>query len=82
MTFRERGVYRMPNGRELVVWCKNGNDHVSFRLISSQNCEPMRYEVNDAGRLLCQGKLTAWNIEDLKDTGRTAKSLNDGVEHH
>ena len=72
MDLRERGIYRLPNGRELVVLGKNENDHVSFRLGGLESFELSQYEVNTDGRVMFQGKLTAWDVGDLKDTGRTA----------
>jgi hypothetical protein len=31
--------------------------------------------VNEAGRLVYQGKLTAWDISNLRDTGRTSMDM-------
>ena len=31
--------------------------------------------VNEAGRLVYQGKLTAWDISNLTDTGRTSSDI-------
>ena len=75
MSLRERGVYALPNGRELVVLCKDENGRVSFRLGGWEHFELTEYEVNEAGRLIFQGKLTAWDVADLKDTGRTAREF-------
>jgi hypothetical protein len=33
---------------------------------------PGEYELNEAGRLSCDGKLTGWGVDDLVETGRTA----------
>lgn len=70
MTLRERGIYCLPNGRELVVVAQQGNGW--FKLRGFERFEHSEYEVDSAGRLLTQGKLTAWDIENLTDTGRTA----------
>ncbi len=75
MGLRERGVYFLPNGRELVVLRKNENERVLYTLDGSECFELTEHEVNDAGRLISQGKLTAWDISDLKDTGRTAQEF-------
>jgi hypothetical protein len=32
----------------------------------------LRYELNESGRLLFQGRLTAWSAQDLRDTQQTA----------
>jgi hypothetical protein len=72
MELRERGIYRLPNGRELVVMDARRNGHAHYRLRGWERFESSEYEINDAGRLLTQGKLTAWDLKDLNDTGRTA----------
>jgi hypothetical protein len=72
MSLRERGIYCLPNGRELMVLGKHGNGRVLYRLGGWERFELAEYEVNEAGRLITQGKLTAWDISDLKDSGRTA----------
>jgi hypothetical protein len=30
-----------------------------------------QYEINDEGRLICDGRLTAWDVSNLIDTGRS-----------
>ena len=74
MNLREQGIYCLPNGRELVVRGKIGRN--GFRLSGWGNFELGEYVVNDAGRILAQGKLTAWDINDLTDTGRTAREFD------
>lgn len=70
MKLRERGIYCLPNGRELVVVAQHGNGW--FKLRGFERFDQSEYEVDSAGRLVTQGKLTAWDIENLTDTGRTA----------
>ena len=67
MDLRVGGIYCLPNGRELIVLCKRQNGMVSYRL----SCRTGQYEINDEGRLLCDGKLTAWDVSNLTDTGRS-----------
>ena len=67
MDLRVGGVYCLPNGRELIVLCKRQNGTVSYRL----SCRSGQYEINDEGRLVCDGKLTAWDVSNLADTGRS-----------
>ena len=67
MDLRVGGIYSLPNGRELIVLCKRQNGSVSYRL----SCRTSQYEINDEGRLLCDGKLTAWDVSNLTDTGRS-----------
>ena len=72
MSLRERGIYRLPNGRELVVLSRHENGRTTYILSGWQRFEMSEYEVNEAGRLIYQGRLTAWDLADLYDTGRTA----------
>ena len=67
MNLRVGGVYCLPDGRELIVLCRRENGRVSYRL----SCRAGNYEISDEGRLMCDGKLTAWDISNLIDTGRS-----------
>ena len=67
MNLRVGGIYNLPNGRELIVLCKRENGQVSYRL----SCRTSQYEISEDGRLMCDGKLTAWDVSNLKDTGRS-----------
>ena len=67
MELRVGGIYVLPNGRELIVLGRRQNGQVSYRL----SCRTSQYEVTDEGRLICDGKLTAWDTSNLKDTGRS-----------
>jgi hypothetical protein len=71
MTLREGGIYVLPNGKELVVSGQCNAPGILFRLRGRDQFETTEYEVNDSGRLMAQGKLTAWDMEHLQDTGRT-----------
>ena len=80
MILRERGIYCLPNGRELVVLRNGEEGSVLYGpvLYVPVNCEPVEkgeFVVNEAGRLVCQGKLTAWDVSNLSDTGRTAMDI-------
>lgn len=67
MDFRVGGIYCLPNGRELVVLDKRENGHVTYRL----SCRNGQYEISNDGRLVCEGRLTAWDVSSLSDTGRS-----------
>ena len=67
MRLRNRGVYSLPNGRELVA-----KDDLLFVKSELNSIDSDYYELNQAGRLLNHGRLTAWDISDLRDTGATA----------
>ena len=76
MNLRERGIYRLPNGRELVVLCKHENGKRTYTLGGRERFELTEYEVNEDGRLICQGRLTAWDVASLSDTGQTAREFS------
>jgi hypothetical protein len=76
MSLRERGIYRLPNGRELVVLRKYENDRNKYALSGWGRFELTEYQVNEEGRLICQGRLTAWDVTSLSDTGQTAKKFS------
>jgi hypothetical protein len=67
MDLRVGGIYCLPNGRELIVLCRRENGRASYRL----SCRTGNYEITDEGRLTCDGKLTAWDVSNLSDTGRS-----------
>lgn len=68
MIFKTGGIYVLPNGRELMA----SGDGSTFYAIADDGESALRYELNESGRLLCEGKLTAWGAEDLRDTQQTA----------
>jgi hypothetical protein len=72
MSLRKGGIYSLPNGRELVVLRKHENGRRAYTLGGWGRFETTEYEVNEAGRLICHGRLTAWDITNLRDTGKTA----------
>ena len=67
MDLRVGGVYCLPNGRELIVLGMRKNGRVSYWL----SCKGSQYEITDDGRLICDGRLTAWDVSKLNDTGRS-----------
>jgi len=67
MDLRVGGVYCLPNGRQLIVLGKRENGRVSYRLSGGTS----QYEISDEGRLICNGKLTAWDVSNLDDTGHS-----------
>lgn len=71
MNLRDRGIYRLPNGRELVAVVYPNETPVLYNLQAATQFE---YELNEVGRLLSHGRLTAWSVEDLSETGRTTSN--------
>jgi len=74
MDLREKGIYCLPNGRELVVLEKGADENIVFILGGWEQFESSQYQVNNEGRILAHGRLTAWDVTDLLDTGRTANN--------
>jgi len=72
MILRERGIYRLPNGRELVVLRNSEEGSVLYGPCCCKPVEKGEFLVNEAGRLVCQGTLTAWDVSNLRDTGRSS----------
>jgi hypothetical protein len=69
MELKERAIYQLPNGRELVARV-NKPDKLVLQNLSATH--PGEYELNEEGRLSCDWKLTGWGVHDLVETGRTA----------
>lgn len=72
MNLRLGGVYSLPNGRELVVLREHKNGPYRYTLGGWDRFETIEYEVNHADRLICHGRSTAWDITNLRETGRDA----------
>ena len=71
MEFKDRAIYRLPNGRELVAGVSQNTAPVLYNLDAP---DADKYELNEHGRLLLSGRLTAWGVDDLVETGRTLPS--------
>ena len=77
MILRERGIYYLPNGSELVVLRNDDEGSVLYGPVNCERFEIGEFLVNQAGRLVFQGRLTAWDISNLSDTGRTSADILD-----
>jgi hypothetical protein len=82
MILRQRGIYCLPNGRELVVLRNDDEGSVLYGPVSCERFEMGEFFVNEAGRLVCRGKLTAWDISNLRDTGRSSMDIPDSLNNH
>lgn len=69
MDFKDHAIYQLPNGRELIAVLSQNRGTVFHNLSPSHAGQ---YELNQEGRLLLNGSLTAWGVEDLLETGRQA----------
>ena len=70
MNLKDHAIYQLPNGRELIACLTSDQQIVLFGNSASVS---VLYELNSDGRLLVDGQLTAWQIDDLLDTGRVAE---------
>jgi hypothetical protein len=82
MDLKERAIYQLPNGRELVASLNRSNKPVLLNLSASNGAE---YEFDAEGRLVHEGEVTSWKIDDLVETGRVASPaltnvLEEGLE--
>lgn len=72
MELREGGVYELAGWQEVVA--VKGRDGM-FCLFTPEHWKaqgPLDYRVMPSGRLVYHGAITAWRVEELKDTGKTA----------
>ncbi|HEY5885923.1 MAG TPA: hypothetical protein VIT88_14635 [Pyrinomonadaceae bacterium] len=73
---KERGIYQLPNGRELFARVTREEECVLYNLSASESGV---YAFDSEGRILFNGKRTAWEIDDLVDTGRVASPAVTGM---
>lgn len=71
---RERGIYSLPQGGEFVVHEVFRGGYVLYTAAAWEFFGPYAYESDGAGKLRCDGRSTPWQIDDLADTNRTARS--------
>jgi hypothetical protein len=72
---RRLGIYVLPDDTELIAVADGRGGHLLYTLADWKLYPhaPAAYEVYALGELHRQGKPTAWRVEDLIDTGRTAQ---------
>ena len=70
---RERGIYRLPDGREVVVSECGAGAYCLFSAATYAAFGLAEYLLDQDGRISAGGAPTGWRSEDLADTGRTAK---------
>ena len=69
---RERGIYRLPDGDELVASVARGGGFALYNPQVWKRYGVPDYEVDPRGRLTRMGESTRYTADDLEDTGRTA----------
>jgi hypothetical protein len=70
---RERGVYLLPDGRELIA-SGSGGFFKLYDPLAWKYLGPPLYEIRDETRLTCFGRPTPWRITDLVDKQQTAEN--------
>jgi len=71
---REQGIYALPDGREFVAHAVFRGGYVLYTPGDWEFYGIHLYETNAAGQVRSKGQPTLWRIQDLSDTGRTARS--------
>jgi hypothetical protein len=81
---REHGIYVLPDGTQVVLCAGTTSQTVLYYLTdwklfgeevtAERNAVPFRIlAANDIGAIRKLGQPTRWHLDDLIDTGRTAK---------
>jgi hypothetical protein len=71
---RERGIYTLPEGGEFVAHAVFGGGYVLYTPVAWEFFGMHVYESDGTGDILLNGQSTRWQIKDLTDTTRTARS--------
>ena len=69
---RERGVYRLPDGEELVASVARGGGYALYDPQVWKRYGVPDYLIDAKGRVTRMGQSTILTAEDLIDTGQTA----------
>lgn len=70
---KERGIYTLPDGRELIAGRISEHGCSLYSPQTWRSYGIAEYRIYPDGRLMSKGVPTRWRIEDLKDTGREIK---------
>lgn len=70
---KERGVYLLPDGREMIA-SGSGGFFKLYDPLAWKYLGPPLYEIRDEARLTCFGRPTPWRVADLVDQRQTAPS--------
>ena len=69
---RERGIYRLPDGQELVASVARGSGYALYDPLVWKRYGLPDYTIDAQGRMTRLGQSTHLTAEDLTDTGRTS----------
>lgn len=70
---RERGIYRLPDGQEVVATRCAGEDYCLYAVEAWRAFQMAEYLLGGDGRIIRGGEPTGWQARDLTDIGRTAE---------
>jgi hypothetical protein len=70
---RERGIYRLPDGQELVVTECSPGKYCAYTVRAWRAFGLAEFLLSEGGEILKGGGPTGWRVEDLSDTGETAQ---------
>lgn len=71
---RESGVYTLPGVGELVVHAVFRGGYFFYTREAWEFNGTHKYESDTGGRMRLNGRPTEWQIDQLADTGRTART--------
>jgi hypothetical protein len=71
---RERGIYTLRSEGEFVAHAVFRGGYVLYKPTDWEFFGPYVYESDHGGNIRTEGQSTHWNIDDLLDTNRTARS--------
>jgi len=71
---RERGIYTLPEGGEFVAHAVFRGGYVLYTPVAWEFFGTHAYESHGTGDIHLNGQSTRWQIKDLTDTTRTARS--------
>ncbi len=71
---RERGIYTLPTGGEFVAHEIFRGGYVFYTPVAWEFFGLHAYESDGVGNIHLHGRCTHWQIKDLADTRRTARS--------
>jgi hypothetical protein len=77
-SLRERGIYTLPDGRELVVHMAFRGGYILYTPSAWEFFGISTFRTDADGTISSNGPTSHWNIRDLSDTGRTARSRSRG----
>lgn len=67
---RERGVYKAPDGKELIACAGILGYYLLYNLTKGTNGIPA-YVIDASGHIISVNQPTQWKADDLRDTGQT-----------